>query len=235
MKVISKNSTLRRMFATLLVIVTATVLVSCSQAQKTNHQGTTTHGSKANKVRNTTTAKRATGRKQVDTKTNDYGKTLLVYYSLTDTTAKLAQRIQRESGSDSVRLQPEHAYPTTDNDAVNAWVKLQQRDQRADQLTNTLPDLSQYQSIIIGFPIWSGDVAYPLQSFLMQNAAALAGKRLVPFSTSAQADATAVKQTRQTIQQLVPDSQIMTGLDLTSSVASANRIDRWLQRVLPAQ
>ena len=153
MKVISKNSTLRRMLATLLVIVTATILVSCSQAQKTNHQGTTTHGSKATKVKNTTTAKRTTGRKQVDTKINDYGKTLLVYYSLTDTTAKLAQKIQRESGSDSVRLQPEHAYPTTDNDAVNAWVKLQQRDQRVDQLTNTLPDLSQYQSIIIGFPI----------------------------------------------------------------------------------
>lgn len=99
-------------------------------------------------------------------------------------------------------------------------------------MTNVPSDLSKYDTIIVGFPIWSNDVAYPIQSFLGQNAKALANKRIVPFSTSAMADSAAINQTEQTLKRLVPNAQLQAGLNLTSGDTSTNRISKWLNKTV---
>lgn len=47
-----------------------------------------------------------------------------------------------------------------------------------------MPDLSKYNTIFIGSPVWWGDWPMIMYTFFENNADVLAGKNLVPFSTN---------------------------------------------------
>ncbi|WP_296091473.1 flavodoxin [uncultured Treponema sp.] len=106
-------------------------------------------------------------------------KKLVVYYSLTETTAKFAKRIADETGADLFRLECKVPYSKNMNEC--------DRESKADIKNGvhrelaSVPDLSGYDVVFVGTPVWSDDMANPVETFLLQ--ADLRGKTVVPFCT----------------------------------------------------
>ena len=122
------------------------------------------------------------------------GRSLVVYFSRTGeqytvgvidkgNTAIVAEMIADETGADLFELVPaEDHYPMT-YDELTDIAKQEQRDGARPAYAGEVPDLSQYDTIFIGAPVWWGDWPMILYTFFENNADALAGKTLVPFST----------------------------------------------------
>lgn len=121
-------------------------------------------------------------------------KSLVVYFSRTGeqytvgvidkgNTAIVAEMIADETGADLFELVPaEDHYPMT-YDELTDIAKQEQRNGARPAYAGEVPDLSGYGTIFIGAPVWWGDWPMILYTFFENNADALAGKKLVPFST----------------------------------------------------
>ena len=122
------------------------------------------------------------------------GRSLVVYFSRTGeqytvgvidkgNTAIVAEMIADETGADLFELVPaEDHYPMT-YDELTDIAKQEQRDGARPEYAGEVPDLSQYDTIFIGAPVWWGDWPMIFYTFFENNADVLAGKTLVPFST----------------------------------------------------
>ncbi len=106
-------------------------------------------------------------------------KSLVVYYSLTETTAKLAERIANETGASLFRLETKKPYSkgmTTADKESKEDIK-----NGVHRELVKVPDLSNYDTIFVGTPVWSSDMANPVETWLLQ--ADLKGKTVIPFCT----------------------------------------------------
>lgn len=93
-------------------------------------------------------------------------KTLVAYYSWSGTTARLAKQIQQQiPGSDILEITvPEGTFSSDMNQTADI-AKEQIAKKDFPKLTNALPQLSNYDVILIGGPVWSGTPSTPLVSF----------------------------------------------------------------------
>ena len=122
------------------------------------------------------------------------GKSLVVYFSRTGeqytvgvidkgNTAIVAEMIADETGADLFELVPaDDHYPMTYAELTDV-AKREQRDNARPEYAGEAPDLSQYDTIFIGAPVWWGDWPMICYTFFENHADAFAGKTLVPFST----------------------------------------------------
>lgn len=116
------------------------------------------------------------------------GKTLVVYYSATGNTEAVADYIADITGGDLFELEP--AEPYTDDDLDyndrNSRVSQEYADEslRAVELvSDTVKGFDEYEDIFIGYPIWWGEAAWPVDQFIENND--FTGKTVIPFCTSA--------------------------------------------------
>lgn len=107
------------------------------------------------------------------------GKTLIVYYSLSGHTKDIALRIQKMIGGDIYEIK------TTEKINRTPWfyltLKKQLKEKQYPQIENTIPDLSQYDTIFVGGPVWWYTVSTPVYAFLQK--VDFKGKKVIPFST----------------------------------------------------
>ncbi|MFD1318337.1 flavodoxin [Loigolactobacillus zhaoyuanensis] len=96
-------------------------------------------------------------------------KTLIVYYSWSGTTAKMARLLQTVTGADLVGLTVNQATFSSDMYTTADIATEQIATSQLPPLNNALPDLQQYDTILIGGPVWSAKVATPVRTFLQQN------------------------------------------------------------------
>ena len=61
--------------------------------------------------------------------------------------------------------------------------KREQNEKARPAYAGELPDLSEYDAVFIGSPVWWGDWPMIMYTFFEENAEALSGKSLIPFST----------------------------------------------------
>lgn len=112
-------------------------------------------------------------------------KSLVVYFSCTDTTKKVAEYVQQSVGADIYRIQPAEPYTAADLNYGNAASRAtrEQNDMAArPAIAGNLPDLNTYDVVYLGYPIWWGQAPKIIYSFL-ENCD-LSGKMIVPFCTS---------------------------------------------------
>ena len=105
-------------------------------------------------------------------------KILIVYFSWSEDTDQVARRIQSAVGGDLLRLQPQKAYPT-DYYACVEQSKIELREKTRPALQPFTLDLSAYDTVFLGSPIWCGSYAPPIRSFLAEYD--LSGKKVLPF------------------------------------------------------
>ena len=120
--------------------------------------------------------------------------TLVVYFSRTGeqytvgnidkgNTAIVAQMIADETGADLFEIIPKNDnYPNT-YDELTEVAKREQNEKARPEYQGNVPDLSKYQTVFIGSPVWWGDWPMICYTFFEKNKDALAGKTLIPFST----------------------------------------------------
>ena len=116
------------------------------------------------------------------------GNVLIAYYSATGNTEEVANVIADATGGDLFELEPVEPY--TDDDLNwtddNSRVSQEHEDEslRDVELVSSTPEnWDSYDTVFIGYPIWWGIAAWPVDSFVESND--FTGKTVIPFATSA--------------------------------------------------
>lgn len=154
-------------------------------------------------------------------------KTLVVYYSYTDDTRRLANMIHKKVGGDIFEIQPLVLYPS-DYDVAFAQGRKEVEACFKPQLKNKLEDITEYGTIYIGSPIWFGTIAPPVASFLFEQS--LAGKTIIPFFTY---DGYGVGESNEEIARLSPNAEIAEGFAIkrTEVGKSQEKLIQWLNKI----
>ena len=119
--------------------------------------------------------------------TADSGSVLVVYYSASGHTKTVAGYIAQATGGDIFEITP--AQPYTDDDLnwsdSDSRVTREHEDEslRDVELTTTeVENWDSYDTVFIGYPIWWGIAAWPVDGFVEAND--FTGKTVIPFCTS---------------------------------------------------
>lgn len=123
-----------------------------------------------------------------DTTTSGSGKVLVAYYSASGNTKAVAETIADELNADLFEITPTEPYTSDDLNWTddNSRVSREHDDEslRDVPLTTTeVENWDDYDTIFIGYPIWWGNAAWPVDNFVKDND--FTGKTVIPFATSA--------------------------------------------------
>ena len=156
--------------------------------------------------------------------TEEAAKTLVVYFSATGSTKAVAEEIARLTGADLYEIAP--AVPYTDED-----LNYNNDDCRANQEMNDASarpaigseaiDVSSYDTVFIGYPIWWGTMPRIINTFL--DTYDLSGKTVLPFCTSG---SSGITQSVSDIRAAEPDADVRGGL--RASGANDSGIESWI-------
>lgn len=152
-------------------------------------------------------------------------KTLIVYYSHSGNTEKVAEMIRQKSNGTLLKIEPENPYPQNYNAVVEQAKKGIQAGIRPT--LKTMPDnIEIYDTIFIGSPNWWNTIAPPIATFLMEND--LSGKTVVPFYTHGGGGSGNIERD---IAKLCPQSKMQAGLSINGSSCSNAQVSTWLSKV----
>lgn len=115
------------------------------------------------------------------------GKTLVVYYSASGNTERVAKDIAEAAGADLFEIVPTEVYTSEDLNWTNSDSRVSREHDdeslRDVPLTTTeVPDWDSYDTVFIGYPIWWGIAAWPVETLVKNND--FTGKTVIPFATS---------------------------------------------------
>lgn len=113
------------------------------------------------------------------------GRALVVYFSCTNTTKGIADRIAEVTDAAAWRIEPEEPYTSEDLDYSNSSCRAnrEQNDPSArPAIKGRCEDIADYDVIFLGYPIWWGKAPKVIFTFLEGHD--LTGKTIVPFCTS---------------------------------------------------
>lgn len=112
---------------------------------------------------------------------------LVVYYSATGNTEKVAQKIAEKLNADIFEIVPSDDYTSDDLDWNNSDSRVSK--EHADQSlrdvsleTTKVNDWKKYDTVLIGYPIWWGEAAWPVNTFIKNND--FTNKDIYTFCTS---------------------------------------------------
>ena len=116
------------------------------------------------------------------------GNVLIAYYSATGNAEAVANMIADATGGDLFELEPTEPYTDDDlnwsDDNSRVSQEHENEDQRDVELVSTTPEnWDSYDTVFIGYPIWWGIAAWPVDHFVEDND--FTGKTVIPFCTSA--------------------------------------------------
>lgn len=154
---------------------------------------------------------------------------LVVFYSRQGHTAKAAEAVVQAAGGRLWEIETDPPYPKDYSGTVEA----KKKDEEAGTLphiaaASKLPDLSGYDFIFIGSPIWSGDLAYAVKSWLAETD--LSNKKVALFVTH---QGSGLAKAQESLQALVPKSQFASPLAIYWPASDlAGTVGDWVQQVL---
>jgi flavodoxin len=158
---------------------------------------------------------------------------LVVYFSRTGeqynvgeidkgNTAIVAEMIAEETGADVFEILPEEDYYPYTYAELTDVAKQEQKENARPAYAGEVPDLEQYTTVFIGSPVWWGDWPMIMYTFFEENADALAGKTLIPFSTH---EGSGLSGFDSKLSSACPDSTVGEGLAIKGSDAQNEQDD----------
>ncbi len=120
--------------------------------------------------------------------TTSGGKVLVVYYSASGNTKRVAEDIAETAGGDLFEITPTEPYTSDDLNWTNSDSRVSREHDdeslRDVPLTTTeVENWDDYDTVFIGYPIWWGIAAWPVDNFVKEND--FTGKTVIPFCTAA--------------------------------------------------
>ena len=115
------------------------------------------------------------------------GRVLVVYYSAQNHTEAVAQQIAENLNADIFEIQPVDEYSNADLNWTddNSRVSREYADEslrNVELVSTTVENWDDYDTVLIGYPIWWGIAAWPVDTFVKAND--FNGKTVIPFCTS---------------------------------------------------
>ena len=152
---------------------------------------------------------------------------LVVYFSWSGNTEKVASAIQSQTQADIFELVPEAPY-SEDYDTVVDLAQEEQRENARPAISGSIENIAQYDVIYVGFPNWWGDMPMILYTFF--DSYDLSGKTIAPFCTSG---GSGLSNTVNEIKELEPNATVTDGLHIGSSSASNpdDTVSEWLNDI----
>lgn len=207
-----------------IIAVVAIALIALDVFQsRSNNQATTTSSQ--------TSSQKSTSSKPV----KKDGKTLIVFFSRSGSnypndnlkighTHQMANWIADKTGGTQYEVVPADPYPSSYNATVSRSEEEQSSNARP-KIKNPLPNLDDYDTIFIGYPIWDGELPMIMRTFLDKEN--LNGKTVVPFSSNA---GSAWGNTLDTIKKQYPKADMKKGFEVEGTEVdnSKDQIDSWL-------
>lgn len=117
-------------------------------------------------------------------------KTLVVYFSRADenynvgtveigNTELLAKEIIAKTGADEFKIEPKDKYPTNYQEAIERATEERKSSARPEYIDDV--DITDYDTIFFGYPIWWGDMPMIVYNFIEKHD--WNGKTVIPFNT----------------------------------------------------
>lgn len=175
---------MKKLTALLLSVVLVLGLAACGSANKPASSTTQPETSAPTEQPESSSTAPAESEPETQPET---GKTLVVYYSASGNTERVAKDIAEAAGADLFEIVPTEVYTSEDLNWTNPDSRvIREHDDeslRDVPLTTTeVPDWDSYDTVFIGYPIWWGIAAWPVDTFVKNND--FTGKTVIPFATS---------------------------------------------------
>lgn len=132
-------------------------------------------------------------------------KLLIAYFSWGGNTRSLAQDLHKDLGGDIYEIRTVNPYPSGYR-ATTEYAKKEIDSGILPELAGPLPDVKNYDEILIGYPIWWYNEPVAVDSFLKAKVDDLQGKSLYLFATSG---GTAITQSEEHIHSLYPSLNVV--------------------------
>lgn len=157
----------------------------------------------------------------------DAGKTLIVYFSWSGNTQTVANHIHDLIGGDIVEVETVIPYPDSYEEVIQVAPGELESDYRPE-LKTKVENMDEYDTLIVGPPIWGGHLTPVMKSFLASYD--LSGKAIAPFCTHG---GSGTAQSVNDIRSVCSNSTILSSLVVYGSRAESFRADveRWLEQI----
>ncbi|WP_455683894.1 flavodoxin [Thomasclavelia sp.] len=153
-------------------------------------------------------------------------KTLVAYFSASGVTARLANTLKAAVDGDLYEIKPATPYTGADlnwnNNKSRSSVEMNDKTSRP-AIAEPVADMSQYDTVFVGFPIWWYEAPRIVQTFL--ESYDLSGKTVVPFATSG---GSGIGKTSDILQKSCPAAKMLPGKRLGSN-ASVSELSAWVK------
>ena len=160
--------------------------------------------------------------------TAESGKALVVYYSATGNTENIANYIAQATGGDLFEITPAEPYTSDDLNwsDENSRVSREYADESlldVELTTTEVENWDSYDTVFIGYPIWWGIAAWPVDGFVEAND--FTGKTVIPFCTSS---SSGLGESGQRLAQLAGTGTWLEGERFRSG-ASQEDVNAWVE------
>jgi len=152
---------------------------------------------------------------------------LIAYFSASGTTKTLAENLAKASGGDLFEIEPKQKYTNEDLDWMNkqsrSSVEMADKNSRPEIKNKT--DISKYDCIFVGFPIWWYREPSIIDTFM--ESYDFSGKTIIPFATSG---GSGLGEAPSNMQNLAPNAKVLSGKRWNVS-ANVNELKSWIKRI----
>ena len=154
-------------------------------------------------------------------------KTLVAYFSASGVTARVAAKLAKAAYADLFEIKPEVPYTSADLNYMNrnsrSTVEMNDRSCRPAIAEKT--DMSAYDTVFVGFPIWWYREPSIIDTFMEQYD--FRGKKVVPFCTSG---GSGLGPSGSNMQALAPGAKVVAGKRFSSGVSEAE-LKKWAESI----
>lgn len=143
-------------------------------------------------------------------------------------TQYVANLISEETNSDLYRIEPVNAYPTNHKELLDRAIEEMKNNDRPE-IKNPISNLSEYDVVFIGYPIWNSDLPPIIYSFLESNN--FDGKTIIPFCTHG---GSGLSNTVNTIQEVLPNADVISNgfsLSRDDMDIAPREVTSWLKSI----
>ena len=151
-------------------------------------------------------------------------KVLVAYFSASGVTASLAKKLAQEIKADLFEIEPESPYSEADLDWRNQKSRssLEMKDPSSrPAIRSEINDISQYELIFIGFPVWWYREPSIIDTFM--EAYAFTGQTIVPFATSG---GSSIGNSGENMQKLASNAKVLAGKRLAANM-TGQELSKW--------
>lgn len=219
---------LTALFLSLMLVFSLAACGNNQQAQNTTESTSSDSASEVSAEPETTETPAAeSSETEEETPESTGGKTLVVYYSASGNTEEAANYIAGAMEADLFELEPTEIYSDadldwTDNDSRVSREHDNPEERKVALVADTVENWDSYDTVFIGYPIWWGIAAWPVDGFIASND--FTGKTVIPFCTSS---SSGLGESGELLEEAAGTGQWLEGIRFRSG-ASEETVTQWI-------